>query len=185
MLHSKTLPSISVSSPIEKGTHIGVEHLRRMIRKASCNGTRPCYALKMDIRRFFDSVDHSILKRFLRNSIKDENVLTITDTIIDSFRVSAGPCESIGIPLGNVTSQLFANVYLHELDRFVKHELKEKYYVRYCDDWAPRRNVNNISGFIEDEGRSLEVDLQGLASNRLVTNDSKWGLREANKEKAA
>ena len=52
-------------------------------------------------------------------------------------------------------------------------------------DWAPRRNVNNISGFIEDEGRPLEVDLQGLASNRLVTNDPQWGLREANREKAA
>ncbi|HKZ40729.1 MAG TPA: hypothetical protein VJ044_07185, partial [Candidatus Hodarchaeales archaeon] len=57
--------------------------------------------------------------------------------------------------------------------------------IRYADDRAPRRNVNNVSGFIEDEGRSLEVDLQGLASNRLVTNDSQWGQREANKEKAA
>jgi retron-type reverse transcriptase len=139
----------------------------------------------MDIRRFFDSVDHSILKQLLRNPIKDENVLKITDMIIDSFKIDVGSGGNIGIPLGNVTSQLFANVYLHELDHFVKQELKEKYYLRYCDDWAPRRNVNNISGFIEDEGRSLEVDLQGLASNRLVTDDSQWGLRESNKEKAA
>lgn len=129
-----------LSSRLEKGTHVGVAQLHRMIRKVSCNGARPCYALKMDIRRFFDSADHSILKRLLRNSIKDENVLKTTDMIIDSFRVNVGPMGSIGIPLGNVTSQLFANVYLHELDQFVKHELKEKHYLRYCDDFIVLSN---------------------------------------------
>ncbi len=130
----------SLSSRLEKGTHIGVAQLNRMIRKVSCNGTRFCYALKMDIRRFFDTIDHSILKQLLRNSIKDGDVLKTTDMIIDSFRASTGPMESIGIPLGNVTSQLFANVYLHELDHFVKQELKEKYYLRYCDDFIVLSN---------------------------------------------
>ena len=79
----------SFSSRKGKGTHIGVIQLRRMIRKVSANGTRPCYALKMDIRRFFDTVDHSILKTLLRKNIKDENALKMTDMIIDSFRNSA------------------------------------------------------------------------------------------------
>lgn len=125
----------SLSSRLEKGTHVGIAHLHCMTRKISRNGTRPCYALKMDIRRFFDSVDHSVLKQLLRNSIKDENVLKTTDMIIDSFKVGTGSIGPVGIPLGNVTSQLFANVYLHELDHFVKHDLKEKYYLRYCDDF--------------------------------------------------
>src|SRR5271169_4563705 len=61
----------------------------------------PCYALKMDIRRFFDTVDHNILKNLLRNTIRDENVLKTTDMIIDSFKLMG----DMGIPLGNVTSQ--------------------------------------------------------------------------------
>jgi RNA-directed DNA polymerase len=122
----------SLSSRIGKGTHFGVAHLKNMIRKVSANGTRHCYALKMDIKRFFDSVDHKILKNLLRKHIHDEKFLKIIDTIIDSFSANE---KQKGIPLGNVTSQLFANVYLHELDNFIKHELRERYYLRYCDDF--------------------------------------------------
>lgn len=117
----------SLSSRIGKGTHFGVAHLKNMIRKVSANGTRHCYALKMDIKRFFDSVDHKILKNLLRKHIYDEKFLKIIDTIIDSFSANE---KQKGIPLGNVTSQLFANVYLHELDHFIKHELRERYYLR-------------------------------------------------------
>ena len=125
----------SLSSRIGKGTHIGITHLHRMIRKVSANGNLPCYALKMDVRRFFDTVDHEVLKILLRKHIKDENILKITDMIIDSFQMKKGTAKNVGIPLGNVTSQLFANVYLHALDDFIKQELKEKYYLRYCDDF--------------------------------------------------
>lgn len=125
----------SLSSRLGKGTHIGVELLHRMIRKVSANGNLPCYALKMDIRKFFDTIDHEILKFLLRKSIKDENALKIIDMIIDSYKTKIGPMGNVGIPLGNVTSQLFANVYLHELDTFIKQELKQKYYLRYCDDF--------------------------------------------------
>jgi retron-type reverse transcriptase len=121
----------SLSSRLGKGTHIGVSHLHRMIRKVSGNGKHPCYALKMDIKRFFDTVDHKILKTLIRKNIQDEKTLKIIDTIIDSFKKG----QNVGIPLGNVTSQLFANVYLHELDDFVKQKLKEPYYLRYCDDF--------------------------------------------------
>ncbi len=151
----------SLSSRLGKGTHMGVVHLRRMIRKVSANGSRPCYALKMDIRRFFDSVDHSILRQLLQNNIRDENVLQITDRIIDSFGVDTGPMGTIGIPLGNVTSQLFANVYLHELDQFIKYELKEKYYLRYSDDFIILSNdeiqletlINSIREFLVEKLR--------------------------------
>ena len=89
-----------------------------MIRKVSANGTKPCYALKMDIRRFFDTVDHQILKILLCKTINDEKTLKIIDMIIDSFKIKNGVKGPVGIPLGNVTSQLFANVYLNELDGF-------------------------------------------------------------------
>lgn len=100
-----------------------------MIRKVSANGSLHCYSLKMDIRRFFDSIDHTILKSLIRKEIHDEKALRIIDTFIDSFYVKQ---KGKRIPLGNVTSQLFANIYLHELDM---HKLREPNYLRYCDDF--------------------------------------------------
>lgn len=122
----------SLSCRLGKGTRVGVTLLQSMIRKVSGNGTRHCYGLKMDIKRFFDSIDHLILKHLLRGYIQDDKVLKITDTIIDSFSSTS---KGKGIPLGNVTSQLFANIYLHELDHYIKHTLHERYYLRYCDDF--------------------------------------------------
>jgi RNA-directed DNA polymerase len=125
----------SLSSRLGKGTHIGVKALHRMTGKVSSNGNLSCFALKMDIRRFFDTVDHEILKILLNKTVKDEPTLQIAGLIIDSFKIQKESGRPAGIPLGNVTSQLFANVYLHELDMFIKHTLKEKYYLRYCDDF--------------------------------------------------
>ena len=114
--------------------------MQGMIRKISANGKLPCFALKMDIQRFFDSVDHKILKALLRKNIRDNQALEIIDMIIDSFKVKETPEGAIGIPLGNVTSQFFANLYLHELDDFVKQNLREKYYLRYSDDFIVLAN---------------------------------------------
>lgn len=122
----------SLSSRKDKGIHAGITHLRRMIQKVGQSGKRCCFALKMDIRRFFDTVDHDILKSLIRKNIQDEHVLNLVDGIIDSFHVNE---PRKGIPLGNVTSQLFANIYLHVLDDFIKQKLKLKYYQRYCDDF--------------------------------------------------
>jgi len=119
----------SLSSRLGKGTHIGVVLLQKMIRKAGHNGKKPCYALKLDVKRFFDTIDQSILKRLIRKTIEDEKTLHVIDLVIDSFN------KEIGIPLGNVTSQLFANIYLNELDDFIKQQLREKFYLRYCDDF--------------------------------------------------
>lgn len=146
----------SLSSRLEKGTHLGVSQLHQMIRKMSVNGTRPCYALKMDIRRFFDTVDHQVLKTILRKTIQDEDVLKITDMIIDSFKLG----DNLGIPLGNVTSQLFANIYLHELDSFVKHTLKERYYIRYCDDFIILSNN-------EEHLKHLIISIQEFLAKKL------------------
>jgi RNA-directed DNA polymerase len=124
----------SFSCRPNKGTHAGIKQLQRMLREVSCNDARPCYALKMDIRRFFDTVSHPILKSLLSRRIKDSNVLNVIEIIIDSFKVSSNDSGNRGLPLGNVTSQIFANIYLHELDHFIKHRLKEPFYLRYCDD---------------------------------------------------
>ena len=138
-----TFISNSFSCRIGKGTHKGVETLTNMLRKASRNGTQTCYALKCDVRRFFDSVDHKMLFKALEQKIKDEKTLCLLREIISSYSTGselARERESTalrakGIPIGNLTSQMFANIYMNEFDQFVKHGLKIKNYIRYTDDF--------------------------------------------------
>jgi len=150
----------SFSSRMTKGTHKGVLQLKKMIKKVSLNGQGPCYALKMDIFRFFDTVNQSTLKKLIRKNIHDERALVIIDLVIDSFKIASGPLGNSGIPLGNVTSQLFSNLYLHELDMFIKHALKESYYLRYCDDFI-------ILGNDEMALRKLVFPIQEFLINTL------------------
>jgi retron-type reverse transcriptase len=132
-----TLISSSFSCRIGKGTHKGVAALRSMLRKESRNNTRSCYVLKCDVRKFFDSIDHDILMTILRKKIKDLDTLWLLETVIESY-TSVVPNlfqpRRQGVPIGNLTSQLFANVYMNELDQFIKHGLKVRYYARYTDD---------------------------------------------------
>ena len=100
------------------------------------------YCLKCDIRKYFDNVDHEILFELLRKKIRDNDILWLLREIIESNpkarpqRLASSSCDGgRGIPIGNLTSQFFANIYLNELDHFVKRELKERYYMRYMDDF--------------------------------------------------
>lgn len=122
----------SYSCRFNKGTHRAVTRLETFARKLSHNHTQNIFALKCDIKRFFDSVDRKILLEFIRKRIKDSCAMGLLEQIIGSFQKD----KNRGIPLGNVTSQLFANIYLNELDQFIKHQLKVKYYIRYCDDFV-------------------------------------------------
>lgn len=89
--------------------------------------------LKCDIKHYFDTVDHEILLSILKRKIKDENLIQLIRKVLDNFESSV---QGKGMPLGNYTSQFFANVYLNELDYFVKHTLKARYYIRYVDDFV-------------------------------------------------
>lgn len=133
----------SYSSRTEKGTYAGVGRLQHSCRKVSNNWRTQAYALKCDVRKFFDSIDHGILHALIAKKITDPDLLWLVDILFRSFAKAPGK----GLPLGNVTSQLFANVYLNELDQFVKHELKAKYYFRYCDDFV---TLHTDRLFLED-----------------------------------
>lgn len=121
----------SYSCRVGKGVHAGVARLRRFLGQASCNNTSPVYALKCDVRHYFASIDHTILLALIEKQVSDETTLELLRAVIMSHGAEIGK----GIPLGNVTSQLFANIYLHELDWFVKHHLGIRWYLRYCDDF--------------------------------------------------
>lgn len=153
LIFDKSFIFDSYSCRIGKRTHRAVGRLESFVRIVSKNYTSPCFALKCDVKKFFASVDHEILKEIIAKKIKNSDVLWLLEEIISSFSLDS-PMAQIerrestfcprqsslfsykGIPIGNLTSQLFANVYLGELDKFVKHELKVKYYVRYCDDFV-------------------------------------------------
>lgn len=117
-----------------KGTHRAVDRLRYFGRKVSKNDTKTAWALKCDVRKFFASIDHGVLKNILGKYIEDSEILRLLSQVIDSFQIENG--MAVGLPLGNLTSQLLINVYMNEFDQFVKHVLGIKYYIRYADDFV-------------------------------------------------
>lgn len=133
----------SFSCRNDKGTHRAMNRFKKFAGKVSKNNTRTCWVLKCDIRKFFASIDQEILLKIIVKYIKDERIVAVIREIIQSFQ-STGP--SIGLPLGNLTSQLLVNVYMNEFDQFTKHKLKAKYYIRYADDFV---FLSENKGFLE------------------------------------
>ncbi|MGL5452986.1 MAG: reverse transcriptase domain-containing protein [Aeromonas sp.] len=117
-----------------RGTHDGANKAQSMIRKVQRQSGK-VYVLKGDISKYFASINHAILRKIIRSRISCPRTLALIDEIIGS---SADPSDinPKGIPLGNLTSQLFANIYLAEFDNYIKHVEREKNYVRYMDDFV-------------------------------------------------
>ncbi len=106
-----------------KGQHAGSKKCMEFVRRYK-------YCLKCDISKFYPSIHHETLKRIIRKKIKDTRLLALMDGIIDSTHTDTN------VPIGNYLSQWFGNIYLNELDMYVKHRLKLKGYIRYCDDFC-------------------------------------------------
>ncbi|MBF0258366.1 MAG: RNA-directed DNA polymerase, partial [Desulfamplus sp.] len=117
----KTLIRDTYSSLKGRGVHDGVKRVKSFLKDKV--GTQ--YCLKLDIKKFYPSIDHDILKRIIRKKVKCNNTLSLLDEIIDS---------APGVPIGNYLSQYFGNLYLGELDHWCKEILRIRYYARYCDD---------------------------------------------------
>ena len=124
----------SYSCQMGKGTHRALKRLAEFSLKSSRNFSGTVWVLKGDVKKCFASINHQVLKSTLMRDIKDTQTVNLLAEIIDSF--SAGGEKGTGNPLGNLTSQLFVNIYLNDFDQFIKHELKAKYYVRYADDFV-------------------------------------------------
>jgi len=133
-----------------KGTHKAIESFVKLARKASNNNTSKLFVLKCDIKKFFANVDHAVLTSLLVQKIHDKDFIWLLNGIIESYKTETNP---VGMPIGNLTSQLFANIYMDPLDQYVKHFLKAKYYIRYADDFVFMSNsqeyLQNILAQIE------------------------------------
>lgn len=123
----------SFSCRINKGTHKALRYFKDCYLRESKNHTKTVWVLKCDIKKFFANIDHRILIEILKKYIDDVNLIFLLSEIIESFNAGV---HGVGLPLGNLTSQLFVNIYMNEFDQYLKHDLKVKYYVRYCDDFV-------------------------------------------------
>ena len=123
----------SYSCRLNKGSHKALSRFKLLAQKVSNDHARSCWVLKCDIRKFFASIDQSVLQGILQTYIPDQDILWLLTEIISSFHTTV---PGKGVPLGNLTSQLLVNIYMHEFDQYVKHFLKAKYYVRYADDFV-------------------------------------------------
>ena len=117
----RSLIADTYSSLKGRGIHKGVKRIKAALKDK--DNTTHC--LKMDVRKFYPSIDHTILKSVLQRNIKDPDVMWILNEIIDS---------TDGVPIGNYLSQHFGNLYLSGLDHYMKEQMHCKYYFRYCDD---------------------------------------------------
>lgn len=125
--------SDSYSCRVGKGMHRALDRFDQFVQKVSKNDTTTCWALKCDIRKFFASIDQRMLIQIVRRHLDDPDTIWLIERIVESFD-SGTPRK--GLPLGNLTSQLLVNVYMNEFDQFMKHGLKQKYYIRYADDFV-------------------------------------------------
>jgi len=144
-----------------KGVHAGVARVQLFMRQATANGTRAAFALQLDVRSYFNSIDKQILFKMLAARLDarrqpDAEALWLCELLVfhdctraPVFKGDPGLVDKLpphktlfrappgkGLPIGNLNSQFFANVYLNALDQFVKHELKCRWYARYCDDFV-------------------------------------------------
>ena len=156
-----------------KGMHAASDTLQEWLYEwQKFHPDQPLYAIKADIHHYFQSINHDVLKAEIRKVIKDAGALVLIDRIIDH---NGQMPDGVGIPVGNLTSQLFANIYLNKLDQYIKHTLGAKYYMRYMDDFillSPdkeqlRRWLEDIERFLRDE---LKLELNPKTTILAVKN---------------
>jgi hypothetical protein len=168
----------------KKGIHLGVKRLQGFLRKVNRNGSRRAFYLQLDIENYFMGIDKDILYGLIADKVTDERALWLAKILIyhnctkdyvlkgdRGYLKKIAPQKSLfytgdrkGLPIGNLTSQFFANVYLNELDQFVKHCLKCRYYIRYCDDFVM---LSEERGRLVEWKDGIERFLAGRLSLRL------------------
>lgn len=186
-VYDKQFIEDSYACRIGKGTHMAADRLQYWLRQVNRKPGK-WYYLKLDISKYFYRVDHAVLFEILRRRIIDERLIQLLWEVINcedtKFGLPSGmnPEEctedmwlsDVGMPIGNLTSQLFANIYLNELDQYAKHELKLHFYIRYMDDVIILSDdktflnqiKNEIQRFLSEE---LRLDLNKKTTVRPVS----------------
>jgi len=180
-IFEKTFIFDSYANRKGKGTLAALNRLDEFKRKVSRNGKTKGwfnnnqvrgYCLKADIKHYFETIHHGILLSIIKKKIKCTRTLWLIKRILANYSTKEG---DVGMPLGNLTSQFFANVYLNELDKFVKHYFRAKYYIRYVDDFLIlhfskeklEQWKNEINSFLQ---KKLKIELHETKSRVIPLN---------------
>ncbi|MCX6277967.1 MAG: RNA-directed DNA polymerase [Bacteroidetes bacterium] len=147
----------SYATRIGKGTYKALERAKRFQKEYQ-------WYFKFDVRKYFDSISHCILQKMLERKFKDEVLLGIFDRIINSYHTKTGQ----GVPIGNLTSQYFANHYLGLLDHYVTSQLHSPAYIRYTDDFIIWHNNKDI---LKETGKKITIFLEEQLGLCLKTAD--------------
>jgi len=180
-IFDKTFIHDSYASRKNKGTHKAIKRFDEFKRKITANGKLMKnskysdmvvgYILKVDIKHYFDSVDHDVIIGSIKRKIRDKKVLWIIKKILDNHNTRI--CRK-GMPIGNLTSQLFANIYLNSLDYFVKQKLRVKYYIRYLDDFVifsrNKQKLESHKNRIIEFLKTIKLELHPEKSNIIPLN---------------
>lgn len=178
-LLEKSFIHASYANRVGYGTHRALQHFTRLARSSS-------YVLQCDIKKYFPSIDHLILKAQLRRKIKCKDTLWLIDTIIDNSNdqipvIEHFPGDDLltplqrrrGLPIGNLTSQFFANIYLNPFDHFIHEQLKISKYIRYVDDFAlfdqDKQKLQNARRRLEAFLDSLRLKIHPIKSQLFKT----------------
>jgi RNA-directed DNA polymerase len=146
-----------------KGTHQAADYVQQALREVP----RESYTLQLDLRKFYYRIDREILRALIERRIKDGRLAVLM------MRFARMP-EPLGVPIGNLLSQLYALIYMNPLDHFVKRELKVRWYARYVDDFV-------LLGLTLDEARSHRVEIEAFLRERLHMELSKAAIAKASR----
>ena len=150
----QTLISRTYSSLKGRGIHQALRTMRSDLKDRQATK----YCLKLDVKKFYPSINHDILKATIRHKIKDPDVLALLDNVIDS---------TDGVPIGNYLSQFFGNLYLNDFDHWLKESEHLQYYYRYCDDMVI---LHHDKAFLHDLHGRIEQYLQENLSLKIKEN---------------
>lgn len=156
-----------------KGLLEAIERAQKFLKKYSDG-----YVWRADVKKFFDNIDHDILTQILSFRTTDNKAIKILKEVIGSYSTNCRERVK-GVPIGNLTSQIFANIYLNELDRFVKHFIKPQAYLRYGDDFIIiSENLDQLKQIREKTTNFLRERLQlKINAKNDIMIKTKWGLK--------
>ena len=177
-IFDKTFIYDSCANRKGKGNLFALKRFDKFVRKVSRNGKITFnkfndnnyvagFCLKADIKRYFETINHKILINLIKRKINNYKVICLIEKILNNFKTKI---DGKGMPLGNLTSQFFANIYLHELDYFVKHILRSKYYIRYVDDFVI---LNDSKSQLNEWVAKINIFLQNQLNLELHPEKSK------------
>lgn len=171
----------------EKGVHKAAERVQYWLRKMDRQKGRTYY-LQMDMSKYFYRIDHNILLSIINRTIKDDKVMRLLEKIIKSedtkFGIPLGDhfyeqerVDGVGMPIGNLTSQLFANVYLNEMDQYAKHEMRVQHYIRYMDDIVVlHKDKSELRDILIESDLFLQSELHLQINNKTKIDNINHGV---------